>query len=160
MSTIQRAIYCKPGANPACNFQFTQCELWSRDIQCNYISAYLGFNIQLKVAPVLLEVTRQCYARYTANPVPNAVHTLHLSLCELWSRTYTKYLQLRIYVLQYSMERICAAIGDISTIQFALYCTLGAERQLTASSLRCVNCGAGHIQSIYSSAYLGFNIQL
>jgi hypothetical protein len=37
------------------------------------------------------------------------------------------YLQLRIFRLQYSSERICAAIGYISTIQCLLYCKLGAK---------------------------------
>jgi hypothetical protein len=32
--------------------------------------------------------------------------------------------------------------------------------QRTSSSLCYVNCGPGHIQSIFSTAYLGFNIQL
>jgi hypothetical protein len=36
-------------------------------------------------------------------------------------------LQFRIIRLQYSTERICAAIGDISTIQRALHCYLGAK---------------------------------
>jgi hypothetical protein len=31
--------------------------------------------------------------------------------------------------------------------------------QSTSPTLRCVNCGLGWLQSIYSSAYLGFNIQ-
>jgi hypothetical protein len=30
-------------------------------------------------------------------------------------------------LLQYSTERICAAIGDISTIQCTLYCKHGAK---------------------------------
>jgi hypothetical protein len=34
------------------------------------------------------------------------------------------------------------------------------QMQRTSSSLRYVNCGPGYIQSINSSAYLGFNIQL
>jgi hypothetical protein len=58
-------------------------------IQCNYSSAYLGFNIQVKVAPLLLEASRQCNARYTANLVPNTAHILQLTLSELWSRSYT-----------------------------------------------------------------------
>jgi hypothetical protein len=37
------------------------------------------------------------------------------------------HLQLHIFRLQYSFDRICAAIGDISTIQCALYCKLGAK---------------------------------
>jgi hypothetical protein len=32
--------------------------------------------------------------------------------------------------------------------------------QSASSGLRYVNCGTGHIQSIFSTAYLGFNIQL
>jgi hypothetical protein len=59
--------------------------------------------------------------------VPNTAHILQLSLCEQWSRTYTMYLQLGIFSPEYSTERICAAIGDISTIQRALHCNLGAK---------------------------------
>jgi hypothetical protein len=148
--------------------------------------------------------------------VPNTAHILHISLCEQWSRTYTMYLQICIFRLQYSTERICAAIGDISSIQWELYCNLGAEytahppvyamwsvvpdiynaftapriqtsmfiwtylrcnwRYLdnsmrvivqtlcqilrTPSSSRYVNCGPGHIQCKYSTAYSGFNVKL
>jgi hypothetical protein len=86
-------------------------------IQCIYSSAYLGFNIQLKVAPLLLEVSRKFNARYTAILVPKTEHIVQFKLCELWSRPYTKCLQLLIFMPQYSSERICAAIWDISTIQ-------------------------------------------
>jgi hypothetical protein len=185
-------------------------------IQSTYSSAYLGFNIQLKVAPLLLEVSRKFNARYTANLVPNAAHNPQFTLCELWSRPYTIHLHLRIFRLQYSSERICAAIVHITTIQCALYWILGAKYrahrpvyavwtvvpaiynvftalhiyasifsnrhlrrycryhdssmrvilqtvriiQCISYRLRYVNCGPGYIQSIYSSAYLGFNIQL
>jgi hypothetical protein len=81
----------------------------------------------MKVAPQLLEISRQLNARYTANLVPNAGHTHQLSLCDQWSRTYKKYLQLRIYMLQYSMERICAAIGDNRTFRSPFYCKFGAK---------------------------------
>jgi hypothetical protein len=88
---------------------------------------YSGFNIQLNVCALLLEISRQFNARYTANLVPNTAHILRLTLCGLWSRTYTMHLQLRILSLQYSSESICASIGDISTIEWALYCTFGAK---------------------------------
>jgi hypothetical protein len=137
-------------------------------------------------------------------------------LCQLWSRTYTMHLELHIFRLQFSAERICAAIGDISTSPCVLYCKFGAKYsqyppvydmwtevpaiynlvtaphsqatifnwtylrcywgyldnsmlvilqtwcqiQRTSSSLRCANCGPGHIQCSYSSAYSGLNIQL
>jgi hypothetical protein len=185
-------------------------------IQSIFSTAYLGFNVQLKVAPLLLYISRQFNARYTANLLPNTAHILQFSLCDLWSRTYTMHLQLDIFRLQYSFERIYAAIGNISTIQCSLYYKLGAKSsahppvyamwtmvpdiynafttpyiqtsifistylpcyctyhdtsmrvimhswcqiQRTSSSLRYVTCGPGHIQSIFSTAYLGFNIQL
>jgi hypothetical protein len=46
-------------------------------------------------------------------------------LCELWSRPYTKYLQLRIFRLSYSTVGSSPAIGGIETIKCALYCILG-----------------------------------
>jgi hypothetical protein len=49
------------------------------------------------------------------------------TLCELWSLTYTKHLQLSIFTHQYSAVGNCAAIRDISTILCALYCKFGAK---------------------------------
>jgi hypothetical protein len=89
-------------------------------MQCSYISAYSGFNIQLNVSALILEICRQFNATYTAIIVPNIAHTLYITLCELWSRTYTMYLQLHIFRIQYSAGRIFAVIGDISTTQCAL----------------------------------------
>jgi hypothetical protein len=37
------------------------------------------------------------------------------------------YLELGIFRIQYSTERSCAAIGDISTVQCALHCKLSAK---------------------------------
>jgi hypothetical protein len=108
-SSLRRAI-CGPG-----------------HIQCNYISAYVGINIRPKVSAVLLDIIGHIDARYTANLVANIAHVLRFTLCELWSRLYTKYLQLHIFGLQYSAVGICAAIGDIPTLSSALYCKLGAK---------------------------------
>jgi hypothetical protein len=91
-------------------------------IRCNYSSAYSGYNIQLIVSPLLLDICRQLNARYTANFVPNTAHIVQFTVCELSSRTHTMHLELRILRLQYSTERICAAIRDISTVQRALCC--------------------------------------
>jgi hypothetical protein len=98
-----------------------------RHLQWTYSSTYSGFNNQLNVSPPLLEICRQFNACYTTNLVPNTSHILQFSPCEQWSRTYTMYLQLRIFMPQYSTERICAAIGDITTIRCALYCKHGAK---------------------------------
>jgi hypothetical protein len=96
-------------------------------IQCIYSSAYWGFYIQLNVSTLLLDICRHFGARCTAYLVPNTAPDLTFMLCELCSPTFTMYLQLRIFSLQHSTERICAAIGDIWTIQCALYCKLGAK---------------------------------
>jgi hypothetical protein len=96
-------------------------------IQCIYSSAYLVLNIRLNVSELLFEICRYLHARYTANFVPNTEPNLRFALCELWSRTYTMHLQLGIFRLQCSSGRICAAIGNISTIQCSLYCKLGAK---------------------------------
>jgi hypothetical protein len=96
-------------------------------IQCIYNSIYSEFNIHLNVSALLLYISRQFNARYTANLVPNTAHIQQLSLCERWSRTHTKYLQLRIFMLQYSAVGICAAIVDITTILYALHCKLWAK---------------------------------
>jgi hypothetical protein len=88
---------------------------------------YSGYNIQLLVSALLLDISRQFYAHYTANIEPNTAHILPFTLCELWSRLYTKYLQLHIFRLHYSAVGICADIVHISTIQCALYCKLGAK---------------------------------
>jgi hypothetical protein len=96
-------------------------------IQCNYSSACSAFNIHLNVSALLLEISGQFNARYTANFEPNTAHILPFALCEQGSRPYTKYLQLLIVRPQYSTERICAAIGDIPTLRCALYCKLSAK---------------------------------
>jgi hypothetical protein len=86
-------------------------------IQCIYSSANSDFNVHLNVSALLLEISRQFNARYTANLMPNTAHILPFTLCELWSRLYPKYFQLRIFRHQYSTVGVCAAIGDISTVQ-------------------------------------------
>jgi hypothetical protein len=144
-------------------------------------------------------VSRQFNARYNAFFVPNKAHILQFTLCDLWSRPYTKYFQHRIFRLQYSAEGSSPATGDISTVHCAMWTVVPAiynvitaphiqasifnwiylryhwryadiwmrlilqswwQMQRTFSTLRYLNCGPGHIQCNYSSAYSGFHIQL
>jgi hypothetical protein len=58
-------------------------------IHCKYNSAYSGINIQLNVSALILEICRQFNAPYNAIFVPNTAHILQITLCGLWSRTYT-----------------------------------------------------------------------
>jgi hypothetical protein len=96
-------------------------------MQCIYSSAYSGVNTQLRVSALPLLIYRQFNVRYTANIVPNTAHILQLTLSDLWFLTYTMKIQFRIFWLQYSNERISAAIGDMSRVQCALYCELYAK---------------------------------
>jgi hypothetical protein len=96
-------------------------------IQSIYSSAYLAFNILLILPLLLLEICRYLDAHYTANFEPNTEHILPFTPCELWSRLYTRYLQLRIFRLQYSAAGIIAAFVDIISFQCAIFCKLGAK---------------------------------
>jgi hypothetical protein len=134
-----------------------------RHIQCIYSTAYWDITIHLKVGPLLLEVSRQFNEHYTARLVPITAHILQVTLCELWSRTYTMHLQHRIFRLHYSAVGICAAIVDITTLQFALYCKFGAKHSAhppvyaTWSVVPCIFnvITAPHIQaSIFNWTYL------
>jgi hypothetical protein len=96
-------------------------------IQCTYSSAYSDFNILLNASALQLYISPRFNARYTALLVPNTEHIVQFTLCELWSRPYTKCLQLLIFMPQYSAIGTCAAIVDITTVQCALYCKLWAK---------------------------------
>jgi hypothetical protein len=58
-------------------------------IHCIFSSEYSNSNIQLNVSALLLEIYRQFNVRHTAIMVPNTAHILPITLCKLWSRTYT-----------------------------------------------------------------------
>jgi hypothetical protein len=86
-------------------------------IQCIYSSIYSDFNIHLNVSTLLLYISRKFKERYTAFFVPNSAHIVQFTLCELWSRPYTKYFPQRVFRLQYSAEGSSPAIRGISTLQ-------------------------------------------
>jgi hypothetical protein len=96
-------------------------------IQGIYSSAYWGFNYSaVGFCAAMVDITWiQCAlycklcAKYSAQPL--------FTLCELWCRPYTMHLQLRIFRLHYSSQGRSPAIGGISSIQWALYCKVGAN---------------------------------
>jgi hypothetical protein len=96
-------------------------------MQCSYSSAYSDFNIQLKVSALLMDISRQFNESSTEIWVPNTAHNRQFAQCVLSTRTHTKYVQYRIFRPQYSTERICAATGDMATIQCGLYYKLCAK---------------------------------
>jgi hypothetical protein len=128
ITTIQCILYYKLGAKYSAHPPVFAMWTVVPDIYNAFTAPHIHcFNIQLNASALQLQISRQYNACYTTNMVPNTAHILQFSLCEQWSRTYTMYLQLRIFRPQYSTERICAAIGDITTIQCALYCKLCAK---------------------------------
>jgi hypothetical protein len=129
-------------------------------MQCSYICAYSVFSIQLNVSATLLEISRQFNVRYTANLEPYIAHSLQFILCGLWSRAYTMKWQHRIFSLQYSTERICAAIGGYLDNSMSVILQSWCQIQSTYPGLRYVSCGPGHIQCNYSYVYSGFKIQV
>jgi hypothetical protein len=97
-----------------------------RQIQCNYISCYSVFNIQLIVSPLVLLVYRHIDACYAPHLLQNKASIILPSLCQLWSQSNIIYLHFLLFRHQYSNERIPADIGEMSTIQCALYSTFAA----------------------------------
>jgi hypothetical protein len=103
-SSSLRYVHCGPG-----------------HIECIYSSAYSDFNIHLNVSGLLLEIARQFNACLTAYFEPNTAHILPFPLCVLSNRPYTRYLQLRIFSLQYFTDPTSAAIGDMPLFGCPLY---------------------------------------
>jgi hypothetical protein len=115
-----------------CQIQRTSSSL--RNVNCGpghiqyiYSSIYSDFNIHLNVSALLLYISRQFNGRYTAFLVPNTAHILQFTLCDLWSRPHTKNFPHGIFRLQYSAEGRSQAIRGICTLQWALWCKLGAK---------------------------------
>jgi hypothetical protein len=113
--------------NTAHNRQFTQCVLWSRTDTKHLQLRIFRHQYSTKRSTATIEdmstIHRVIYYKLDANTACN----FQFTQCELWSRTYKMNLQLLKFGLHYSTERMCAAIGDISTIQCALYCKHGAK---------------------------------
>jgi hypothetical protein len=141
MSTIQRALYCKLGAsaNTAYNLQFAQCELRSRTctMYLQLLKLALPYSTERMWAAIgdISTIHRVIYYKLGANTACN----FQFTQCELWSRTYKMNLQLLKFRGQYSTERVCVDIGDMSTIQRAIYCKLVASAN-TAYNLQFTQC--------------------
>jgi hypothetical protein len=146
--------------NTAHVHQFTLCELWSRDIQCNNSSAYSGFNIQVKVSTsdigdistIRCALFWKLDAMYSAHPPVFAVWTVDPDIYNVITAPHIQssifswtYLLCYWRYLDNSMRVIVQTWSQI---------------QRTSSRLYNVYCGPGHIQYIYSSIYSDFNIHL
>jgi hypothetical protein len=117
-SQIQRTYSCLRYTNSG-----------SGQIQYNYSSTYAGFNIHLNVSPQLLVVYRLIDPRYAPHLLPNTGQNIRFRLYQLWPRSNRIYIQFSIFRQQYSIERIYDDVGDMSTIQCALYSTFAAKHR-------------------------------
>jgi hypothetical protein len=95
--------------------------------QYNYSSCHSDLSIKLNVSPLRLMVYRQINARNTPHLLPNTQHNIRFTLCQLWSRSNPIQLHFLIFILQYSIECISAAIGCLSTNRCVLYFTFSAN---------------------------------
>jgi hypothetical protein len=128
-------------------------------IQCNYCSSYSGFNIQLNLSALRLEICRHLDARYTANLVPYLTHHPVYPMWTMIPATCNVIIAPNIQALIFNW--ICLRgywryVDNSMLLILQTWCQI----QLTTARLRYVNCCPGHIQCNYSSAYSGFNIQL
>jgi hypothetical protein len=73
---------------------------------------------------------RQINARYNPHFLPNAAKILQITLYQHWLQSNPIELYFLLFWYQYTIERISADIGDMSTIQSALYCTFTAKFSL------------------------------
>jgi hypothetical protein len=117
--------------------------------------------------------------QFSSELVYAAIGDILIFRCALCGKFGVKY---RAHRLVYAVKTVVPDIYNVITaphIQDLIFCFTYLRRcwryidnsmrvilqpwcqiQRTASSLRYLNCGPGHIQCIYSSTYSGFNIQL
>jgi hypothetical protein len=131
-----------------------------RHIQCIYSSVYSGLSIKLNLYAMLFEIssTSECRlyyklgAKYSAHPPVCAMYTM---VPAMYNVVTSPHIQASIF--NWTNLRCHSRHLDNSTrVILQTWCQI----RRISSSLRYVNCGPGHVHCSYSSAYLGFNIQL
>jgi hypothetical protein len=168
VSALQLEIcrqFSEPYTETWCQIQRTTYSLRNVDcgpghIQYIYSSTYTGFNIQLNVAVLLLEIPRQCNmqlhcklcAKYSAQPPEYAMCTV---VPAIYIAITAQHIQDSIYSWTY-LRRYWRYIDSSMCVILQPWCQI----QGTSCSLRHLECGSGHIQCNYSPTYAGFNIQL
>jgi hypothetical protein len=125
---MQCATYCKHGTKysahrPVCAIWIVVPDIYNV-LTAPHIQSSI-FNIRSSAA--IGDIFTIQWALYCKLGAKYNAHISVYAMWTVWSRTYTMYLQLHIFRMQYSAERISAVIGDISTIQCAPYCKLCAK---------------------------------
>jgi hypothetical protein len=146
--------------NSAHILQITPCELWSRTYTMHL--QFRIFRLQYSAEGVCTAIgditTIQCALCCKLDDKYSAHHPVY-AMCTVVPDIYNvftaPYIQTTIF--NWTYLRCNWRYSDTSLhVILQIWC----QTQSTSSSLRCVSCGLVHIQSICSSAYLCFNIQL
>jgi hypothetical protein len=146
--------------NTAHSVQFKQCVLWSRTY-----TTYL----QLLIFRPQYSTERICAAIEDIPILRSALYckfgvkySAHRPVYAMWTvvpdiyNTFTApHIQTSIFIWTY-LRCYWKYLENPMLVILQTWCQI----QRTSSRLRYVNCGPVHIQCIYSSAYLGFNMQL
>jgi hypothetical protein len=129
-------------------------------IQCIYSSAYLVLNIRLNVSAAAVWdmpiFACKLYCKFCAK------YRAHTQDCAMWTVVPDIYNAFTAPHIQTSMfmwtdlSWYWRYLDNSIVVILQSWCQI----QCTSSGLRYANCGPGHIQSIFSTAYFGFNIQL
>jgi hypothetical protein len=129
MSTVQCALFCKHGAKYGAHPPVYAIWTVVPDIYNIFTAPIFRIQNSIKRSSAAIgdmsTIQRAIYCKLGASA--NTAYNLQFTHCEMWSLTYTIYLQLHLCRIQNSAERISAVIGDISTIQCALYSKHGAK---------------------------------
>jgi hypothetical protein len=146
--------------NTAHTLQFTLCDLWSRP-HTKYFQHRI-FMLQYSAegsSPAIAgtsPIQRALYCKlggnYSSHPPAFAMWTVVPHIYNVFTAPH-----IQSWIFDWTYLRCCWRYADIcKRVILQIWCQI----QSTFSGLRYVICGPGHIQRIYSSAYLGLNIQL
>jgi hypothetical protein len=146
--------------NTAHSLQFMLCDLCSRPYKKYvHLRIFRPKYSTVGSSPAIGGIsTTQCAlygilgAKYSVHPTDYAMWTVVPDIYNVFTAPH-----IQSWIFDWTYLRCCLRYTDICMrVILQIWCQI----QSTFSGLRHVNCGPGHIQSIFSTAYLGFNIQL
>jgi hypothetical protein len=138
---------------------FTLCELWSRSYTMHLQISI--FRLQYSAVGICAAIADISTMLRALNCKPGGKCSAHPPVYAVWTvfpviyNAFTApYIQRSIFIWTYLRCNCRYHDNSMLVVPQML-------RQIlrTSTSLRCVNCGLGYLQSIYSSEYLGFNIR-
>jgi hypothetical protein len=125
---IRREMYfsfaARYSANQPVRTMSTLCPVEYIIIAVLHIPASISIWTYLRM---LLVIYLQFDSRYNPQFLPNTAQICPFLLCQLWAPSIPPQLQICKLSIKYSIERISAATGGVTTIRCALYSTFAAK---------------------------------